>query len=141
MDPALAALAATAATTLVASLSTDAWERAKAAVAGVWRRVHPETVDAVEAELVQARAEVLTAREAGDEQAEQALVDEWQSRLRRLLAADTQIAGELRRIVDNLTPALPEADRARIGQIQMTATASDQSRVYQAGRDQYITER
>jgi hypothetical protein len=134
MDPALTALAATAATTLVAALATDAWERAKTAVGGLWRRVHPDHADTVEADLVETRAAVLEARRAGDEPAEQALAGEWQSRLRRLLAADPRLADDLRGILDELTPAPPEADRVRIGRIQMTATASDHGRVVQLGQ-------
>jgi len=88
----MAALAATAATTLVASLATDGWERAKSAMGGLWRRVYPDRADAVEADLVDIRAEVLAARAAGDEQAEQVLADEWRSRLRRLLASDPRLA-------------------------------------------------
>lgn len=140
MDPELATLATTAATTLVASLTTDAWERAKTAVGGLWRRVHPEGSDTVEAELVQVRAEVLAARKADDQQAEQALVSEWQARLRRLLTTDPWVADELRHIVDDLTPMLPGGDRVRIGRIQMTATASGHGRIYQAGRDQSIAD-
>ncbi|MDT3438823.1 MULTISPECIES: hypothetical protein [unclassified Pseudofrankia] len=134
MDPELAALAATAATTLVASLATDGWERAKSAMGSLWRRVHPDRADAVEADLVDIRAEVLAAREAGDERTEQVLAEEWRSRLRRLLASDPQLANELRQIVAELTPKLPEMDQARIGQISMTATASDHSHIIQLGQ-------
>lgn len=45
-----------------------------------------------------------------------------------------------RRILDELNPRLPEPSSA-IGEVRMTAEASGSGRVYQAGRDQHITER
>lgn len=139
MEPELTALAATAATTVVQALTTTAWEQARNAVGGLWRRAHPDRAETVEADLVEARREALAAREAGDDQAEQDLVGEWQSRLRRLLATDPQLAGELRELVEQLRPALPDGG-TRLGQVEMHARASEQGRVYQAGRDQHISD-
>lgn len=140
MDPDLTALTSTAATTVVTLLATAAWERATTAVGGLWRRVHPQRAETVQAELAESRTEVLTARQAGDEQAEQALVNEWSNRLRRLVAADPQLADELRRVVAELRCLLADAAPARTT-ITMQATASDDSRVYQAGHDLHVTER
>ena len=109
------------------------------AVGGLWRRVHPERVETVQAELVEGRAEVLAARQVGDEQVEQALVGEWQGRLRRLLAADPQLADELRRMVGELCLALAEVDAPQGTTITMRATAFGTSRVNQAGRDLHVT--
>jgi hypothetical protein len=139
MDPELTALTSTAATTVVQLLATAAWERATSAVGGLWRRVHPERAETVQAELVEGRTEVLAARQAGDEQAEQALVGEWQGRLRRLLAADPQLADELRLMVAQLRSALADADPPQNTAITMQATAFGSSRVNQAGRDLHIT--
>lgn len=83
-------------------LATTAWEQAKNAVGRLWRRAHPERVETMQAELEEARAEVLAARRDSDEQVEQALVGEWQGRLRRLVSADPQLAEELWRVVDQL---------------------------------------
>ena len=47
----------------------------------MWRRVHPERAETVQAELEDSRAEVLIARQVGDEEIEQALVGEWQVEL------------------------------------------------------------
>jgi hypothetical protein len=47
----------------------------------LWRRVHPERAETVQAELEDSRAEVLIARQVGDEEIEQALVGEWQVEL------------------------------------------------------------
>ncbi len=138
MDPELTALTSTAATTVVKLLATAAWERATSAVGGLWRQVHPERAQTVQAELEDSRAEVLAAREVGDEQVEQALVGEWQGRLRRLVVADPQLMDELRRMVAELRPVLADADPPQHTTISMRATTFDTSRVNQAGRDLHI---
>jgi len=139
VDPELTALTSTAAATVVKLLTTAAWERATGAVGGLWRRVHPERAQTVQAELADSRAEVLAARQAGDEQVEQALVGEWQGRLRRLVAADPWLADELRRVVAELRAALADADTPQGTTITMQATAFGASRVNQAGRDLHVT--
>ena len=96
MDPELAALTSTAATTVVQLLAPAAWEPATSAVGGLWRRVHPERAETVQAELEEGRAEVLAAREVGDEQGEPALVGGWQGRLRPPGAAEPRPGGRLR---------------------------------------------
>ncbi|MGA5703378.1 hypothetical protein [Peterkaempfera bronchialis] len=138
MDAELMALSSTAATTVVGLLATDAWEQARHAMGSLWRRVHPQRAETVEAELTEARTEVLAARASGDEQAEQALVEEWQSRLRRLLAADPQLADEMRRIVAEFAAEPPSGDGTP-GTVRQDAKASHGSRVYQAGRDLHVT--
>ncbi|MGH3688008.1 MAG: hypothetical protein ACRDSM_23780, partial [Pseudonocardiaceae bacterium] len=62
MDPELTALTAMAATTVVQLLATTAWEQAKNAVGELWRRVHPDRAETVQAELEETRLELLTAR-------------------------------------------------------------------------------
>lgn len=140
MDPELTALTSTVAVTVVKVLATEAWEQVKVAVGGLWRRVHPERAETVEAELAESRTEVIAAQEAGNEQAEQALVDEWQARLRRLATADPQLADELRRVVAQLRPLLPET-APQSTTITIQATASGRARVNQAGHDLHVTER
>ncbi|WP_182901430.1 hypothetical protein [Microbispora sp. H10830] len=128
------ALALAAASALVGVLATEGWQDGRRAVVALWRRARPEQAPAVEADLAEARTELLAAREAGDEQAEQALVVEWRQRLRRLAAADPEAARELRRIVDEeLTPLLPPAGRQTT--VNQNATVSGFGRVNQAGRD------
>lgn len=139
MDPELTALTSTAATTVVQLLATAAWEQTASAVGGLWRRVHPERVETVHAELEDSRADMLAARQAGDEQVEQALVGEWQGRLRRLVAADPQLVDELRRVVAELGSALADADAPQVATITMQATTFGNSRVHQAGRDVHVT--
>jgi hypothetical protein len=139
VDPELTALTSTAATTVVQLLATAAWEQATTAVGGLWRRVHPERAQTVQAELVDSRAEVLAAREVGDEQVEQALVGEWQGWLRRLVVADPQLVDDLRRVVADLRSALADADPRQNTTITMQATTFGTSRAYQAGRDLHVT--
>jgi len=140
VDPELSALTSTAATTVVQLLATAAWGQAKTAVGRLWRRVHPERADTVEAELAEARTEVIAAQQAGDVQAEQALVDEWHGRLRRLIAVDPQLADELRRVVAELRPLLVDA-APQYSMITMQATTFGDSRVNQAGHDLHVTEK
>jgi len=141
MEPDLGILTSTAATTLVQLMTTDAWDRFKASIVSLWRRVHPERADTVDAELAAARLEVLAAGAALAEQARLDLADEWRSRLRPLVAAEPQLADDLRRLVEEFRPVLAEAEASRPGAVRMKATASGHGRVYQAAGDQHIVER
>jgi lipase chaperone LimK len=141
MDAEVVELARTAGTTVVTLMATDAWQRTRDGLVSLWSRVHPDRTAAVSGELEESQRELLAAREAGDEDAERELSAEWQARLRRLLASDPQIADELRRLLDEVHPALPGDEGAPISTIHQKATASGHGRVYQAGRDQHITER
>ncbi|MFI6737750.1 hypothetical protein ACIBI9_32925 [Nonomuraea sp. NPDC050451] len=137
MDPIVLA----AGTALVTAMATDAWQSARDGAVALWRKVRPEQADAVEAELVEVRDQVLEARRDGDTDTEQALAGSWQVRLQQLLRADPSLAGELRRVLEeDLTPVLSRDESTRIGSIVMKATASGHGRVYQAGGDQHITE-
>ncbi|QYC38173.1 hypothetical protein Nocox_02705 [Nonomuraea coxensis DSM 45129] len=138
MDPIVLA----AGTALVTAMATDAWQSARDGAVALWRKVRPEQAEVVEAELVEVREQVLRARGEGDADTEQALAGSWQVRLQQLLRADPSLAGEVRRVLDEvLTPALEPADQERVGSLVMKATASGHGRVYQAGRDQTIHEK
>ncbi|MFF3375317.1 hypothetical protein ACFYXF_20505 [Streptomyces sp. NPDC002680] len=148
MDP----LAVAVGTALVGAMATDSWEQAKRALVALWRRVRPEAeADTVGAEFGQARTRLLAALEGGAPGAAapgvtspvvSALETDWQFRLHLLLREHPDLAGELRRVLDaELTPLLPEGDGTRGGTVVMKAQASGSGRVYQAGRDQHITER
>ncbi|MFD3422538.1 hypothetical protein [Streptomyces decoyicus] len=122
-------------------MATDAWQHARDCAVALWRRVHPDRVSAIEAELADVRSELIAARDEGDAQAEEELAADWQRRLRRLLRDDPSLADELRRVLDEeLSPLLAPAEQSRIGQVQMNATASGHARVYQAGGNQTIRE-
>jgi hypothetical protein len=139
VDPEIAALAGTAGTTVVTLMVTNAWESARDGMVALWRRFQPARAENVGEELEAGREDLLLARQAGDTGAEAELTAEWQGRVRRFLLAQPEAADELRRILDELSPSLPEEPGTR--QIHLRAHASGSARVYQAGRDQHITER
>jgi hypothetical protein len=129
-----------AGTALVGAMATDAWQQACTAVVAWWRKAHPGQVDMVESELNTTRAQVLAARERGDEDIEQTLASIWRLRLQHLLDQDAAVGPALQRLLDeHLTPALSAAEQARVQQIIINAHARDQARQYIAGRDQHIT--
>lgn len=135
MDAGLAALLSAAATTLVASMTTDGWKQVKAALVGLWRR-HPEQGDAAGADLEAARSGVVAAREAGEEFPRAELEAEWRSRLGRLVADDRELQGELRRFTEQFGHLRGGPGSA--GRVVMQAEVHDQGRVNQAGRDQTV---
>ncbi|TQF04405.1 hypothetical protein E6W39_21995 [Kitasatospora acidiphila] len=142
MDSEFVTLASSAATTVVTLLATDGWEQVKTAMGSLWRRVHPDLAGAVEAELVAQRSMVIAAQDADDDQVVRALEDDWRQRLSTLLAAEPWLAAELRRLVEeDLRARETAAEGSRATPIEMHAKASGHGRVYQAGRDQHITER
>jgi hypothetical protein len=110
MDPELAALASTAAATVVKLLTTDGWEKAKQTLGTLWRRTRPERAERVEAAVADGREDLLAARGRGDaaaEGVEEELVTQWDSQLRALLTACPEAADLLRELLDKeLRPAL-----------------------------------
>ena len=96
MDPIVVAFG----TALVSAMATDVWQQARASVVGLWRRVHPQQTDTVEADLEGLRTQVLDARQAGRADVEQALTGVWQGRLQQLLLDEPALATELRRVLD-----------------------------------------
>ncbi|GGP14160.1 hypothetical protein LDL08_19950 [Nonomuraea glycinis] len=107
MDP----IVLTAGTALVTAMATDAWQAARDGAVALWRKARPEQADAVEAELVEVREQVLVeARKDSD--TEQAMAGAWQVRLQQLLRAEPGLAGEIKRVLDEvLTPALEPAEQ------------------------------
>ncbi|MGY0060441.1 hypothetical protein ACWY4P_28515 [Streptomyces sp. LZ34] len=145
MEPQIADLARTAGSTVVALMATDAWQRARERIVALWRRAQPDRADGIDGELETTHDDLLAARDAEDdsegEQTQRELSEEWAGRMRRFLAAHPEVVDELRRILDELSPALPGNDQAMNTTIRMRAEAFGSGRVYQAGRDQHITER
>jgi hypothetical protein len=105
----------------------------------LWQRFQPARAEAVGSELEATREDLLLARETGDADTEAELTAEWQARVRRLLLTQPEVADELRRILAEVSPALPE-QRPSVD-VRLRAEVSGSGRVYQAGRDQHITER
>ncbi|MFD7552628.1 hypothetical protein [Streptomyces sp. NPDC059816] len=131
MDPELTALAQSAGLTLVTLLATDAWEHTRDGVVALWRRARPERADAVAAELDSTHEDLTTTPGAEDE-----LAAAWQVRIGRLLLDRPEVAVELRGLLDALAPGPTTAPT-----LSQRATASGDSRIYQAGHDLHITER
>jgi hypothetical protein len=136
MDP----LVLAAGTALIGAMATDAWQQARIAVVAWWRKSHPGQAGAVGAELDTVRAQVLAARERGDQDTEDALAGAWRLRLQHLLDEEPAARPGLRLLLEGfLTPALADADLGRVQQIFITALARDQASQYIAGHDQHIT--
>ncbi|MEU7580596.1 hypothetical protein AB0B50_23680 [Streptomyces sp. NPDC041068] len=124
MDAELTALAAAGATALVQQMVTEGWTQARDRIAALFSRGSGGTGDADEevlvGELEEARAEVVAARDTGDEETAADVQTEWRSRLRRRLAADPAAAAELRALLDELAGA--EGDGAPGGGITYNNT-------------------
>ncbi|MFC9595609.1 hypothetical protein ACFTUC_38140 [Streptomyces sp. NPDC056944] len=135
MDPEAALLAGTAGATLVSLLTTEAWQRARDGISLLWRRAQPERAEAVAAELDATRSDLLAAEIAGDPDTRDELGAEWQGRIRRLLVTNPEATDALRRLIDELDPTVPVPSV-----VTQRATASGDARIYQAGRDQNVTQ-
>ncbi|MEU3464729.1 hypothetical protein ABZ721_32875 [Streptomyces sp. NPDC006733] len=139
MELEIAALAASAGTSIVTMVATDAWQTARDGLAALWRRVRPERAEAVVTALDATRDELLQARSAGDDEASATrteLAAEWQGRVRRLLAGNPEVADDLRALLAELAPQTP----ATAPGVTQSATASGSARIYQAGRDLRLNE-
>ncbi|MGW7194574.1 hypothetical protein [Streptomyces chryseus] len=103
MDPAVVTVAATAATTLVAAMTTDAWGHAKHGFARLLKlERRTEGTDGAEEELEQARSTVLAARDHGDATRERAVLDLLAARLGAVLEANAHRADEAEEILRHL---------------------------------------
>lgn len=132
-------IALSAATSLVGAMAVDTWQQAREALITWWRRMRPNQADQVDAAFVDSRDHVLTARRAGDEDAESHVVAAWAARMTELLRDDPALVDGLRRLIDDeIAPLLGREDSARTGSHEFRAEASGHGRVYQAGRDQKI---
>ncbi|GLX48594.1 hypothetical protein Shyhy01_15440 [Streptomyces hygroscopicus subsp. hygroscopicus] len=133
-------LARTAGTAIVGAMATDTWNRTRDGIVALWRRAHPEGTEQVGSQLDATRDDLLNARARGDELSEAELRAEWQGRVRRLLVEHPDLAATLRALLEE-AGALPAGRNADVGEVRMSARATGNGRVYQAGRDQHITER
>ena len=109
MGPELVALANRAGAAVVRALTTDAWENARDAVVRLWQQADPRLAEAVKTELPEVRAHMRAARVRGidDGQAERELVHRWQDLFFGLLATHPELAGELRRLLDDELDPMP----------------------------------
>jgi hypothetical protein len=123
---------------LVAAMATDTWERARSAVAALWRRLRPSRhTEKIELELQDLREKVLAARHDDQPGTEQKLAVIWQAKLNDLVLDDPRLHDELQRILtETLAPMLTPAERTRIGQIAMTGTSYGNSTFNQVAGNQ-----
>ncbi|MEU1025033.1 hypothetical protein ABZ366_23625, partial [Streptomyces sp. NPDC005904] len=71
-----------------------------------------------------------------DEVTAQALCLAWQGQVMAVLLSDPEAVDAVRTLLARISP--PQGQEASV---RMHATAKDHGRIYQAGRDQHITER
>jgi len=140
MELDIAALAASAATALVQMMTSDAWEQAKASVLSLWRRTRPTKAESVGAELDAARLKLLAAERAHGGRQEPGLINQWAARVRDLVAAESLAATVLLDLAEALHRYGARPEMAPAVSVEMRAKASGHGRVFQAGRDQKITE-
>lgn len=136
MDPEIAQLAGTAATTLIQLLTADIWNQVKGRFTSLWRCAQPERAGAIAEELDATRDDLLAAQRDGEASVAQELGAEWQGRIRRLLAAHPEAVAELRSLLTELAP-----ESLMPPPVVQHAVASGSARVYQAGRDQNFIRR
>lgn len=130
-----------AANALIAAMATDGWDEVRASAVTLWRRVHPDRVPAVEAELAEIRGEILASREAGEPGVERDLVADWQRELRRLVTAHPELAAELGALQEEWSHLLPASVPAVGDHIEQRVVVTGDGSAYVAGRDQHITGR
>ncbi|NEB80014.1 hypothetical protein G3I40_33075 [Streptomyces sp. SID14478] len=102
MEPELAALAASGATTMVTLMVSDAWAQARSRLSRFFAR--GAEVQGVGAQLDRSRSELIAAREEADGGATADVEEHWRERLCTLLRDDPDAALELRRILDESAP-------------------------------------
>ncbi|KOV62025.1 hypothetical protein [Streptomyces sp. MMG1121] len=139
MDPQLVALSSTAGSTLVTLMVTDGWQQARDKAVRLWQQFRPANAVAMADELDAARVAVVAARRSGIRIDEEALRVEWGRRVGELLASHQDAEPALRAVLADWEAA--SGAQAVGGNLHLEAHATDSSRVYQAGRDQHITER
>ncbi|MEU6678760.1 hypothetical protein [Streptomyces sp. NPDC046853] len=129
-------MAGAAGSAVVGALAGDTWQQAVDGVIALWRRFRPENVDAVGRDLESARSTLLLAGDGPEaDRTAEALRVAWQGQLMTVLLSDPSAVRELRVLLDELSPpGTPGAE------VHLRAKATGHGRVYQAGRDQHITE-
>ncbi|AOS61469.1 hypothetical protein [Actinoalloteichus hymeniacidonis] len=134
-------VAAAAGNTIVDAVGTDSWRQAVTEITGWWQRFRPAEVATIEAELVEVRDEMLAAAQESGTATAAELSVEWKRKFQRLLRSEPEAEPELRRLLEErLQPLIPPERRQQIGQVTMTATAHDSSRIYQSAGDMTINE-
>ncbi|MEV7859387.1 hypothetical protein AB0O86_11255 [Streptomyces hirsutus] len=140
MDPYLLTLAGTAGTTLVGLLVGEGWQQTRDGVVTVWRRFRPGAAEEVERELEASRTAVLDAGEGDGTDPAGRLEGQWIGRFTTLLGEHPEAADELRDLVEGWQRRATGGQEIS-GGVRLEARAEGSARIYQAARDQHITER
>ncbi|MFF0104296.1 hypothetical protein [Streptomyces hirsutus] len=140
MDPYLLTLAGTAGTTLVGLLVGEGWQQTRDGVVTVWRRFRPGAAEEVERELEASRTAVLDAGEGDGTDPAGRLEGQWAGRFAALLGEHPEAADELRELVEGWRRRATGGQEIS-GGVRLEARAEGSARIYQAARDQHITER
>ncbi|MFE5910851.1 hypothetical protein ACFQ6B_17440 [Streptomyces wedmorensis] len=137
MDLQIVAVAGTAGTAIVSAMATDDWQRARDGVVALWQCFRPESAGAVHADFQGSRRVLVDSLQAGDEHTRAALIAAWNGYFLGLLVAQPHALDALRQLNAALTQ---ENIRGPRPSLKMTAHASGKAQVFQAGRDQKITQ-
>jgi hypothetical protein len=106
----LASLAATSATTLVAAMTTDAWQASRTGILRLFGRAGQHRQESAEAQLD--RHAQLVAHADDPDQARERLAGTWTLELENLLAEHPEAAAELRLLAMHIQESLPAAQQA-----------------------------
>jgi hypothetical protein len=101
----MVALAASAASNVVAAMATDAWRTARDGLSRLFGRQSEQRQAAITAQLD--GNEALVEGAADPDQARQQLAGLWQMELQALLQSDPELADELRTLVEQIKAKLP----------------------------------
>ncbi|MFE5191924.1 hypothetical protein [Streptomyces sp. NPDC056628] len=107
-DPDLTALAMTGATTVVAAMSTSAWEAVRARIAALFHQ-GGDSQSTVEAQLDRSAARVTSAGECAE--ARDGETTRWCNDLLDLLRERPEVAGDIQALIDEVQPQLPSAQQ------------------------------
>jgi hypothetical protein len=106
----LASLAAISATTLVAAMTTDAWQASRTGILRLFGRAGQHRQEVAEAQLD--RHAQLVAHADDPDEARERLAGAWTLELENLLAEHPGTATELRSLVTHIKESLPAAQQA-----------------------------
>lgn len=136
MDPTLIALASAGGTAVVSAMATDGWNTVRSGVVTLWGRFRPDSAGELERDLETTRSTLLATPASEVEQVRQALQSAWQGRILTLFLEDPTAAAEFEALLSRLGEV-----GSRQTNTSFRAEVHDHGRVYQAGGNQFISER
>ncbi|PWI43539.1 hypothetical protein [Streptomyces sp. ICBB 8177] len=122
MEPQLAALATSGATTPVGLMVSDGWAQARRRIAALFGRGDAARAEDAAGELERSRTELTLASDAGDADAVAAIRGEWEADLRRLVRRDPDAVAELRALVEEFGPRVGGVHNEISGSARVTGT-------------------